>query len=263
MLCLSITIVLPCRQRAKSPHPRDLPQTPGVDKSAGDCRGDSRPHRSSRIRKDRSQWIRSRNIPLPSSPRNTRKSGALFVLPPDNNPLVELANPVSRPLVSSWRESHPLTRYVNFALFRPAFSRPLRPQDSRRDNHREPRGTTVFAAERRGASPTGLGIRYFPLSRAEKIYRCRFSRLIFLDWFFHGSGAKDRATGAPLDFRYMQQGNFLLTPKGDKITLNPGVSNFPATYFQGIYQVDRGAQRELFAVNLKNNSESDLRNQLQ
>jgi hypothetical protein len=57
----------------------------------------------------------------------------------------------------------------------------------------------------------------------------------------------------------MQQGNFLLTPRGDKITLNPGANNFPDTYFQGLYQIDRGTRRELFAVNLENTNESDLR----
>ena len=62
-----------------------------------------------------------------------------------------------------------------------------------------------------------------------------------------------------LTFSSTQQGNFLLTPRGDKITLHPGTNNFPATYWQGVYQLDRGAQRELFAVNLKNINESDLR----
>jgi Ca-activated chloride channel family protein len=183
---------------------------------------------------------------------------ALFVLPPDENPLVDLAKPVSRPAVSSWREPHPLTRYVNFALFRPAFSRPLKPRISGESIIESPAGSLVFAAERRGLRQLVLGFDIFPYLGRENLPVSVFT-LNLLDWFFHGSGAEGRATGAPLTFSHTQQGNFLLTPKGDKITLNPGVNNFPATYFQGIYQVDRGAQRELFAVNLKNNNESDLR----
>lgn len=183
---------------------------------------------------------------------------ALFVLPPDENPLVDLAKPVSRPAVSSWREPHPLTRYVNFALFRPAFSRPLRPRISGESIIESPAGVLVFAAQQRGFRQAVLGFDIFPYLGRENLPVSVFT-LNLLDWFFQGSGAEGRVTGAPLTFSYTQQGNFLLTPKGDKITLNPGVNNFPATYFQGIYQVDRGAQRELFAVNLKNNNESDLR----
>jgi len=183
---------------------------------------------------------------------------ALFVLPPDNNPLVDLEKPVSRPAVSSWREPHPLTRYVNFALFRPAFSRPLRPRISGEIIIESPAGALVFAAEQRGFRQAVLGFDIFPYLGRENLPVSVFT-LNLLDWFFHGSGAEGRTTGAPLTFSYTQQGNFLVTPKGDKITLNPGVNNFPATYFQGIYQIDRSAQRELFAVNLKNNNESDLR----
>jgi Ca-activated chloride channel homolog len=183
---------------------------------------------------------------------------ALFVLPPDNNPLVDLEKPVSRPAVSSWREPHPLTRYVNFALFRPAFSRPLRPRISGEIIIESAAGALVFAAEQRGFRQAVLGFDIFPYLGRENLPVSVFT-LNLLDWFFHGPGAEGRATGTPLTFSYTQQGNFLVTPKGDKITLNPGVNNFPATYFQGIYQIDRSAQRELFAVNLKNNNESDLR----
>jgi Aerotolerance regulator N-terminal len=183
---------------------------------------------------------------------------SLFVLPPDDNPLVDLAKPVSRPAVSSWREPHPLTRYVNFVLFRPAFSRPVRPRVSGETIIESPAGPLVFAAAQGGLRQLVLGFDIFPYLGRENLPVSVFT-LNLLDWFFHGSGAEDRATGAPLTFSNAQQGNFLLTPRGDKLALNPAVNNFPATYWQGIYQVDRGAQRELFAVNLKNINESDLR----
>ena len=187
---------------------------------------------------------------LPANP-------ALFVLPPDENPLVDLAKPVSRPPVSSWREPHPLTRYVNFALFRPAFSRPLRPRISGESIIESPAGVLVFAAQQRGFRQAVLGFDIFPYLGRENLPVSVFT-LNLLDWFFQGSGAKGRVTGAPLTLD-AQQGNFLITPRGDKITLRPGVNNFAATYWQGMYQVDRGAQRDLFAVNLKPTSESDLR----
>ena len=182
---------------------------------------------------------------------------ALFVLPPDDNPLVDLEKPVSRPAVSSWREPHPLTRYVNFALLRPSFSRPLRPRVSGETIIESPTGPLVFATAQHGVRQLALGFDIFPYLGRENLPVSVFT-LNLLDWFFHGSG-EGRVTGAPLTFTSKQQGSFLLTPRGDKITVHPGTSNFPATYWQGVYQLDRGAQGELFAVNLKNINESDLR----
>jgi Ca-activated chloride channel homolog len=183
---------------------------------------------------------------------------ALFVLPPDDNPLVDLAKPVSRPAVSSWREPHPLTRYVNFALFRPAFSRSLRPRVSGEIIIEGPVGPLVFATAERGVRQLALGFDIFPYLGRENLPVSVFT-LNLLDWFFHGSGTEGRTTGTPLSFSPTQQGNFLITPRGDKLTLHLGTNSFPATYWQGIYQVARGAQRALFAVNLKNTNESDLR----
>ena len=183
---------------------------------------------------------------------------ALFVLPPDDNPFVELAKPVVQSTVSSWRELHPLTRYVNFALFRPPFSRPLKPRVPGDKIIESNAGTLVFAAEQRGLRRAVLGFDIFPYLGRQNLPVSVFT-LNLLDWFFKASEAQARVTGAPLTFGAAQQGNLLLTPRGDRITLNPGVNNFVATYWQGLYQVDRGAQRDLFAVNLNNTDESDLR----
>ena len=135
---------------------------------------------------------------------------------------------------------------------------PIEAADIRRVNHREPRGTTRFCSRGARASPTGPGLRYFPLFGARKLTGVSFypqSSGLVLSWF---GGGRQSYRSAP-HLWLCAAGNFLVTPRGDKITLHPGVNNFPSTYFQGIYQVDRGAQRELFAVNLKNTSESDLR----
>ena len=131
-----------------------------------------------------------------AAPRVTRNS-SLFVLPPDDNPLVDLEKPVSRPAVSSWREPHPLTRYVNFALLRPSFSRPLRPRVSGETIIESPMGPLVFATAQRGGSPTGPGLRYFPLPRARKpaglnLY-AQSPRLV-LSWFSGGQSYRRTVT---------------------------------------------------------------------
>jgi Aerotolerance regulator N-terminal len=193
-----------------------------------------------------------------ATPAQLPANPALFVLPPDNNPLAELAKTVSRPIVSSWREPHLLTRYVNFALFRPTFARPLTPRLSGEPIIESPSGSLAFATERREVRYLVLGFEIFPYLGRENLPVSVFT-VNLLDWFFHGSGAERRVTGAPLTFSAAQQGTVLLTPRGDKIPLPPGTHSFPVTHFQGLYQVERGSQRELFAVNLDNKNESDLR----
>jgi hypothetical protein len=193
-----------------------------------------------------------------ATPAELPANPALFVLPPDNNPLADLEKPVSQPVISSWREPHPLTRYVNFSLFRPVFTRPLRPRISGEAIIESPAGPLALATERRGVRYLVLGFDVLPYLGHENLPVSIFT-LNLLDWFFHGSGLEQRATGEPLTFTPAQQGDFLLAPNAGKKPLSPGSKNFPATLFQGLYQVNRGTQRELFAVNLDNKSESDLR----
>ncbi|HXV83177.1 MAG TPA: BatA domain-containing protein, partial [Candidatus Binatia bacterium] len=93
----------------------------------------------------------------------------LFVMPPENNPLVDLEKPISRPAVSSWSEPHPLTRYVNFALFRPGLSRPLRPRVTGETIIESPMGPLVFATERSGLHQLALGFDIFPYLGRENL----------------------------------------------------------------------------------------------
>jgi hypothetical protein len=195
-----------------------------------------------------------------SAPPVAPDKPALFVLPPDNNSLTDLEPAVSRAVISSWREPHPLTRYINFTLLRPVLSRPLKPRKAGEIIIESPGGPLAFATERAGVRQLVLGFDPFPYLGRENLPVSIFT-LNFLDWFFHGARAEGTTTGETLTFGgSAQKGNFMLTPKGDKITLNPGSVSFTATYLQGLYQLDRGPHRELFAVNLRNQGESDLRN---
>jgi len=83
--------------------------------------------------------------------------------------------------------------------------------------------------------------------------------LNLLDWFFESAAGKETPTGELLSLGVTRQGDWLVTPKGEKIPLKPGQKNFPQTFTQGIYQLNRAGERELFAVNLQDTNESDLR----
>jgi Ca-activated chloride channel homolog len=193
-----------------------------------------------------------------SAPAVLPRNAALFILPPDNNSLVELAQPVSRPVISSWREPHALTRYVNFALFRPSYARPLKPKVAGETILESPNGPLVFAAESQRARYLVLGFDPFPYLGRENLPVSIFT-LNLMDWFFDSAANRETATGEPLSLGVTRQGDYLVTPKGDKVSLKPGSSSFPQTFTQGIYQLNGTGERELFAINLEDTGESDLR----
>ena len=182
----------------------------------------------------------------------------VLVLPPDNNPAVRLGPPVARAAASGWRESHPLNRYLNFALFRPAYARPLIPQIAGETIIESPQGALAFTTERQGKKHLVLGFDPFPYLGRENLPMSIFT-LNFLDWFISASGAKGQATGELLVFGAAQQELSLTNPKGEKHVIKPGSNSFANTFYQGIYQLNRGGQRQLFAINYQAASESDLR----
>ena len=182
----------------------------------------------------------------------------LFILPPEKNSLAEVQNPIARPTVSSWREPHALTRYVNFSLFRPSYARPLKQRVTAEPIIESPSGPLALAIERDRLRYLVLGFDPFPYLGRDNLPVSIFT-LNFLDWFFESAGTRGNATGEPLEFVAAQQGESITTPKAERISLAPGARAFAATYTQGIYQLRRGTDRELFAVNLFDPNESDLR----
>jgi hypothetical protein len=193
-----------------------------------------------------------------SAPPVLPRNPALFVLPPDSNPLVELARPISRPVVSSWREPHPLSRYINFALFRPSYARPMRPRVPGESVMESAGGSIAFTVESRRIRRLVLGFDPFPYLGRENLPVSIFT-LNFLDWFFDSTAGRETATGEPLAFGITRPGDRLVTPNGEKVLLKPGSSGFPQTFIQGIYQLNRAGEKELTAVNLQDVGESDLR----
>jgi Ca-activated chloride channel family protein len=192
-----------------------------------------------------------------SSPAALPTAPSLFVLPPENNPMVQLGQPVSRVVVSNWREGHPLTRYLNLALFRPLYARPFKPKIPGETVVESAAGGLVFAAEREGVRYLALAFDPFPYLGRENLPISVFT-LNFLDWFLDRAGADGNATGEPLAIGASKQEEFLSTPNGEKQLLPPGSNRFARTFFQGIYRLNHGTESELFAVNLQDPTESNL-----
>jgi hypothetical protein len=193
-----------------------------------------------------------------SAPAQIPDKPALYILPPESSPLVDLAAPVTNVQVSGWREPHALTRYVNFSLFRPTYARALRPQAAGQVILESPNGALAFAVEQRGTRYLTLGFDPLPYLGRENLPMSIFT-LNFLDWFFESGSARGQATGAPIPLNSIETGDALTTPTGERLNLKPDLGYFAATFHQGIYRRTRGGESELFARNLDDLGESDLR----
>jgi hypothetical protein len=193
-----------------------------------------------------------------SAPALLPLNPSLLVLPPDSNPVVKLGNPITRPVASGWRESHPLNRYLNLALFRPAYARPLVLQTAGETVIETVQGPLALAMEHQGNRLLVLGFDPFPYLGRENLPMSIFT-LNLLDWFVSASGAKGRATGEPVALGAAEQGSILTTPRGEKHAAKSSSTSFTNTFYQGIYQLNRDGERQLLAINYQSGSESDLR----
>ena len=192
-----------------------------------------------------------------SAPALLPLNPSLLVLPPDSNPVVKLGNPITRPVASGWRESHPLNRYLNMALFRPTYARPITPLTAGEVIIESVQGPLVFTIEHKGKRHLLLGFDPFPYLGRENLPMSIFT-LNLLDWFT-SAGGEGRATGEPVALEAAQQESILTTPRGDKHVVKSGSSSFANTFYQGIYQLTRGGERQMLAINYQSASESDLR----
>jgi Ca-activated chloride channel homolog len=192
-----------------------------------------------------------------SAPALLPLNPSLLVLPPDSNPVVKLAAPITRPVASGWRESHPLNRYLNLALFRPAYARPLIPQTAGETIIETAQGPLAFTIEHQGTRLLVLGFDPFPYLGRENLPMSIFT-LNLLDWFVSAGRGKGRATGEPVALGAAQQESVLTTPRGEKHVAKSASTSFTNTFYQGIYQLNRGGDRQFLAINYQSASESDL-----
>ena len=165
---------------------------------------------------------------------------ALFILPPESSPLVELGTPITNVNVSGWREPHALTRYVNFSLFRPTYARPLTPQAPAKSSSKAANGALAFAHERQGVRYLTLG--FDPLALlgpgqfADVDLYAEFSRLVFRKQ----RQRQSQATGEPIPLGSIAPGDVVVTPTGQKIALTSGPELFRGTYSSRHLSVDPG-----------------------
>jgi len=193
-----------------------------------------------------------------AAPAILPSGAALFILPPGNSSWVTLGAPVFNVAVSNWRDPNVLTRYVNFNLFRPTYARPLKPQTAGDIVLDSAAGPLAFATERQGVRYLTLGFDPLPYLGKDNLPMSVFT-LNVLDWFFENLSGNNQATGEAIFLGNVKIGDRLTLPSGKSLAITPGAAFFGGAFFQGVYRLSRGGKTDLFARNLLDRSESDLR----
>ena len=207
-----------------------------------------------------------------SSPAALPAAHTLFILPPEGNPLASLREPVASPSVSGWREPHAWTRYVNLALLRPRYGRPLEPGGGA-PVIEGPAGTLAAAFERGGFRYAVLGFDPLPFMGRRNLPMSILT-LNLLGWLREGVTGMNGSTG---DVLGLAAGPLHAPEKrsspparashnledavldGENRSLPAGASTAAApVLFQGIYAIGQGSRRRLIGVNFEGREEADL-----
>jgi len=191
-----------------------------------------------------------------SAPGELPRNNALFILPPDENPVVATGAPVADVRVSGWRDPHPLTRYVNFSMFRPRYSRPIESKVPAHTVVNSPVGPLALVFERDGFRYAVLGFDPLPFLGQQNL-PMSILMLNLLGWLRDGMTAVNQSTGDPLNLAGDVRGHGL-TPAPDGVARDDAGSPDSPALFQGVYERVQNGSREHVAVNLDAPRESDL-----
>ncbi|MDE0183941.1 MAG: VWA domain-containing protein [Candidatus Poribacteria bacterium] len=197
------------------------------------------------------------------SPPELGDGNYMFIYPPEDGAMWEIGEPLESPIVTDWARGHPILRYVQLdnvligeayqvtppphakVLVR-SFDDPLLIVDSTANRK------IVFAAIDILKSDLPLRIA-FPVIIANTI-----------QWFSSGSGIEDfhLQTGEILSKQVPStvEGATITTPAGGQteVAVEDGQLLFDQTSVSGFYELKVGADEEVWAVNLTDESESQI-----
>lgn len=193
-----------------------------------------------------------------AAPRELPQNNALFILPPDQNPVVSTGAPVANIGVSGWSGAHPLTRYVNLSLLRPRYARPIKSKVPAHTVVNSPAGPLAVVFERDGFRYAVLGFDPLPFLGRQNLPMSIFT-LNLIGWLRDGTTAVNQSTGDPLQLANdVRSGALTPTPPLDHGQGANAMKRHLPALFQGVYERVQNGRRELVAVNFDAASESDL-----
>lgn len=188
-----------------------------------------------------------------ATPETLPPTNAAFLLPPKDNTLFPLGKSTQRVQVTQWATAHPLTSYVTFSLFAPAYAEALRPVGWSQAIVDATVGPIVLAGEREGRRYVATGFDILPYLGKANLPVSIFT-LNLLGWLADQAGQPPSLnTGSSLTLpeesssvRFLK--NEVVTPLGRTVPLLK----------QGLYTVTEYGVERRVAVNLADEQESRL-----
>ena len=190
-----------------------------------------------------------------ATPETLPPTNAAFLLPPKGNGLFPLGKSTQRVQVTQWIAAHPLTSYVTFSLFSPAYAEALQSVGWSQPIVNATVGPIVLAGEREGRRYVTTGFDLLPYLGKENLPVSIFT-LNLLGWLADQAGQPPSLkTGSSLilaeetsSVRFSE--SEAVTPAGSRRTI--------PLLRQGLYVVTEYGVERRVAVNLADEHESHL-----
>jgi hypothetical protein len=188
-----------------------------------------------------------------TAPDALPQTNAAFILPPEGNALFPLSKGASRPQMTQWAPTHPLTSYVTFSLLTPAYAQAFLPVGWCKPVVNATVGSVVLAGERDGHRYVAIGFDLLPYLGKQNLPTSILT-LNLLSWLADQVGQPPSfKTGSSLPVR--DESIVVRQPDGEVLRSIGGAVTLAK---QGVYAVsENGTERKLVA-NLTNSEESHL-----
>lgn len=188
-----------------------------------------------------------------AAPESLPPTSAAFLLPPEGNPLFPLGKTTNRVQVTQWTPAHPLTSYVTFSLFSPAYAQALQPVGWSQAVVSATVGPIVQAGEQEGKRYVVTGFDVLPYLGKRNLPVSIFT-LNLLGWLADQAGQPlSLKTGA--QFTLAGEPASIHGPAGEVLLSAEGTILFRK---QGLYTISEYGVERRVAVNLTNGQESTL-----
>jgi hypothetical protein len=188
-----------------------------------------------------------------AAPEALPPTNAAFLLPPEGNTLFPLEKATNRVQVTQWMTAHPLTSYVTFSLFTPAYAEALQPVDWCQAIVHATVGPIVLAGEREGRRYVATGFDLLPYLGKRNLPISIFT-LNLLGWLADQAGQPPSLkTGTSLTLA--EESATIRFSDNENLASTGRVAPLLR---QGVYTVTEYGVERRVAVNLSDEQESRL-----
>lgn len=193
-----------------------------------------------------------------ATPETLPPTSAAFLLPPAGNALFPLDKATNQVQVTQWTTAHPLTSYVTFSLFAPAYAEALQPVGWCPPVVHATVGPIVLAGEREGRRYVATGFDLLPYLGKKNLPISIFT-LNVLGWLADQAGQPPSVkTGTSMTLA--EESAAIRFSNNEHLAFTGRVV---LLLRQGIYTVTEYGIERRVAVNLSNEEESHLARPLQ